>query len=101
VANAITRVRSIVNGASSKALIGTADIFSIWMKQPQAGAKSAEGKTGAEMEPIVKVVDFIGLNSHPFHGRIDTTKRSGADMILREQSSIRQYWNARGYNIPV
>jgi glucan 1,3-beta-glucosidase len=101
VENAITRVRSIVNGAGSEALIGTADIFSIWMKQPSPGASSAEGKTGAEMEPIVKVVDFIGLNSHPYYGGTDTTKSSGADMILREQSSIRQYWNARGYNVPV
>jgi glucan 1,3-beta-glucosidase len=101
VASAITRVRSIANGAGSKALIGTADIFSIWMKQPQPGAKNAEGRTGADMEPIVKVLDFIGLNSHPYYGRIDATKRNGADKVLSEQSRIRQYWNARGYNIPV
>jgi hypothetical protein len=66
-------------GAGSIALIGTVDIFSIWMKQPQAGATNAEGKTGAEMEPIVKVLNFIDLNSHPYYGRIDTTKFNGAD----------------------
>jgi hypothetical protein len=71
------------------------------MKLPQAGAKNEERKTGAEMGPVVKVLDVIGLNSHPYYGRIDRKKFNSADKALSEQSRIRQYWNARGYNIPV
>jgi exo-beta-1,3-glucanase (GH17 family) len=101
VADAIKRVRDIVKRSGSGALIGSAEIFNMWMKQPNPVAASSEGKAGPDMEPIVKVIDFIGLNSHPYYGGIDPLLANGADFVHQEQYTISQYWSARGHDLPV
>jgi glucan 1,3-beta-glucosidase len=101
VAAAITRVRAMVKSSGSSALIGTAEIFNMWMKQKNPVASSSEGKAGPDMEPIVKVLDFIGLNSHPYYGGVDPVIGNGADFVHQEKYTINQYWSARGHDLPV
>jgi exo-beta-1,3-glucanase (GH17 family) len=101
VADAVKRVRDIVKRSGSDALIGSAEIFNMWMKQPNPVASSSEGKAGPDMEPIVKVIDFIGLNSHPYYGGVDPLLANGADFVHQEQYTISQYWSSRGHDLPV
>jgi glucan 1,3-beta-glucosidase len=101
VATAIARVRSIAKSAGSGAMVGTAEIFNMWMKQPNPVSVSAEGKAGPDMEPIVKVLDFIGLNSHPYYGGVDPAVASGGDYVRKEQYTVKEYWVGKGYDVPV
>jgi exo-beta-1,3-glucanase (GH17 family) len=80
VVDTIAAVRGAANAAGLKAPIGTAEIYGVWMKeQNPAGSPQIPS---VDFMPVVNVVDWIGLNTHPYYaGQDPLIGDVGADQV--------------------
>lgn len=75
--------------------IGVADIYNIWMGtavSPKDEVAAASASKDRDANSIVKVVDWIGLNSHAYWGGIDPTTGKSGKHIANGCDEIESKW---------
>jgi exo-beta-1,3-glucanase (GH17 family) len=92
---AIHEVRRRVNkalGGKKTIPLGVADIYNTWMNKPVSNGHSVLDNS-ADLNPVVDVIDFIGLNYHPYWGGFDPHSGKAAPHVLSSALDIVERFN--------
>jgi exo-beta-1,3-glucanase (GH17 family) len=96
---AISAVRSIAAEAGIKATIGSAEIMGVWSgQQNPPGTKQIPS---VDIAPVIKALDWIGLNTHPYYSSQDPTAVDAGKEQVGSAKSLAAYLKGKGFDKPV
>jgi exo-beta-1,3-glucanase (GH17 family) len=101
VVSSAKKVRAATKAAGAPEIrLGTAEIEQVW-KGEDVDSPSVGKVAGIDMTPLVKQLDWIGLNLHSYYASFEPTKGLAADYVHNVQLGMEDFFSKQSISIPI